>query len=1619
MDRTGDCLPEALSVVAYKCRMPHRPNLSWIPTPDITPCGDGPLMRSCLVEFLLEACLADETVPDDTDLSWQDLVTGAVESTTGGCCNRSEEQLPSDRGVKSVYAAVLSQVVGGRNWSAQEVGHVAMGCPTVVCSHQFEEVYLAGKRKQLRKDIKADTADDAPAFQLNSLDKYFGRIVACASSTHTPGEGDQTSLLDHGFQGVLDPFKVDVEHVASCSFTEFWRMYKTSSDGPNKRTFKVARRLEPTVVNIKPRLPARMLHSQKPEEKSEYCRVMLLLHRPFADRAEYEDLMMAHEGDFVAAYEQWATDPLEQANVPPRVRDDFRDVLLEDDGTHAHPDELPGGGGERPDVSREHGFYEFLGRDRVQEAMAATLPLFSEWGARTSRNYSAEKVADANMWMNRAKSQPLPPMPAPPIAIESLNPNQRFVYNVFHNHFHTAGPKDALRALICGTAGSGKTYLIGALKQLLGDECKVCAPTGVAADNIGGMTYQSVLPMPGNKCLDKLDVRVQTDSEREKKLHDDLRGVRYVIIDEMSMVGRRSLGQIDELLQQAKGYPTGSGPPFGGVSVLLVGDHGQLPPVLDSRAYDWSGVRHRRQGKTFGDKIEGSPKWQFHGTKMYELFDAVFYLDKIERVATADASDAHGTEAELLQRFRELQLRARDGELTREDYDFIVENMDASKRPQDFEGADVYRLVCTRAQRDEKNLEALSQQVHGGALGISIPSINSSAFAERAEDDELGLAKWLLLCIGARVMVTKNVSVKNGLCNGTMGTVCDILCDRDDKVVTVLVRVKKRTDKRRGYVGPSFLTNEELPQGIPPLEDDEAIIALDRWTVTVLEDKTEHSRSQFPLMLCAAVTIHKSQGLTLGRVLIDAGPDEHAMGQFFVALSRVRHPHHVAFQPLPPLERVTTLIARKASLFERKRHECFLRKCAEKTAQRFANEQPAGFEVGAVPAAPERYKAAPDPMERQTGKQRQQTSLTGYLRKPQSHEGDSDAAAAAAAAAARAQQKAKQVRQVAAVSNRQRVAQRQFDVNQNAVTRLGLPLIQPVQRDGSGGSDVELPGWLVSARPALTLKAHIVDYLDTNSARSMVAYMQSLGFEVHYESQERQTGCTCGVVAARAAVDLCLSHAAEEAGSWFSRDTSRAVEAQWYQAIYPLIGLRSDDLQKFITGEQVTCAASHFWNAEAASVPEPEQTYDADGNPQCCRCGHAHRSVECPWHTEPATPDIGKWLEQPESHDFTLRQMVEDLHGVATGTRDSIDFKIRIANTDDCRRTGTHWITIAYSIVAEETNQAILDAHTQRVEPMSEEQVAAEHQLLMELMQAHEQALQANDGAATAGTAGTSAAHAAGSSSRPGPAEPPSYWKYHTDVPPQHKQELERRFLSFVEDKNANPAPGQGLDWRRDAPADRQEQVRDAIARSMWQQLFGASGGSGRLGSAADALFGASGGSGRLGSATDAHMTCPTCGGTEFEADEDFVVYCPVCCGAAGHTDTSSCDHAVLAEACGAVNDMLEMVRAVAMAHSDEGAQAQRMSEWATDQMKDLHELEAEHARTLQHTALCDMLLGDDVDFFSEKLNDLSVEIHLGRYTGAVGIATANVVRAASRCRAALTELSKELASAASEEEGC
>jgi hypothetical protein len=79
------------------------------------------------------------------------------------------------------------------------------------------------------------------------------------------------------------------------------------------------------------------------------------------------------------------------------------------------------------------------------------------------------------------------------------------------------------------------------------------------------------------------------------------------------------------------------------------------------------------------------------------------------------------------------------------------------------------------------------------------------------------------------------------------------------------------------------------------------------------------------------------QGLTLERVVVDAGDDEKSVGLFFVAVTRVRHPSHLAFDPVPSLERISTNIARKASLHARKQHEMILRGQSVRTRQRYVH----------------------------------------------------------------------------------------------------------------------------------------------------------------------------------------------------------------------------------------------------------------------------------------------------------------------------------------------------------------------------------------------------------------------------------------------------------------------------------------------------------------------------------------------------------------------------------------------------------------------------------------------------------------------------------------------------------
>ena len=136
---------------------------------------------------------------------------------------------------------------------------------------------------------------------------------------------------------------------------------------------------------------------------------------------------------------------------------------------------------------------------------------------------------------------------------------------------------EPLRMIVSGTAGTGKSFLIHCLKALLLDRLRVMAPTGVAAFNVGSVTLHSLLHLPTRGEFKALE------GEQLQQLQQSFSGVDYLIIDEMSMLGRKLFGQVDQRLRQA--FPHRAGEALGGCSCLLVGDFGQLPPVMDLPLY--------------------------------------------------------------------------------------------------------------------------------------------------------------------------------------------------------------------------------------------------------------------------------------------------------------------------------------------------------------------------------------------------------------------------------------------------------------------------------------------------------------------------------------------------------------------------------------------------------------------------------------------------------------------------------------------------------------------------------------------------------------------------------------------------------------------------------------------------------------------------------------------------------------------------------------------------------------------------------------------------------------------------------------------------------------------------
>ena len=180
----------------------------------------------------------------------------------------------------------------------------------------------------------------------------------------------------------------------------------------------------------------------------------------------------------------------------------------------------------------------------------------------------------------------------------------------------------------------------------------------------------------------------------------------------------------------------------------------------------------------------------------------------------------------------------------------------------------------------------------------TIKAVHTVPNASKASpDDAAGLEPAICLAHGARVMLTANLWVDVGLVNGAMRTAVAI-CYRTGGPPDLPTAVTVRFDC---YSGPT-LTDGTVP--ITPIRRT--------WSAS----GAQCSRLQLPLKLAWAVTIHKAQGLTLDKVVVDVGKKEFSSGLTFVACSRVRHLTDLLFDPPFPFQRVTNL-AKSQQLQER------------------------------------------------------------------------------------------------------------------------------------------------------------------------------------------------------------------------------------------------------------------------------------------------------------------------------------------------------------------------------------------------------------------------------------------------------------------------------------------------------------------------------------------------------------------------------------------------------------------------------------------------------------------------------------------------------------------------------
>lgn len=404
-----------------------------------------------------------------------------------------------------------------------------------------------------------------------------------------------------------------------------------------------------------------------------------------------------------------------------------------------------------------------------------------------------------------------------------------------------------------GYGGCGKSYVIQVvcyslrnMAEAVGHKDPVlrCAPTGVAASLIHGRTLHSVLRLDSKA----KEYEPATDAKLAG-LQRDLDGVKYVFCDEKSMVGLKMMGMISQRLQEA--FPDKAGQPCGGLSVILLGDFHQLPPVFDKPLY------YTKRGLSALEQA---------GQAAYLSIDRTVRLD----VAMHQQGDDHAPFRSVLQAVRSM-------ECTQAHWEILARRCRSHEAmtPEEVVKFDnALRIFPKNQQVDDHNYRHMDQL---GRPVVGLRATGSGVHWDKARSsDAFGLDMYVPVCLGARVMCSQNLCTQWGLVNGAIGTVEDIVWKegadcKADRPHLIMVHFNN-------YTGPAVYQTDDGRTLVP------VFVTTRRFNYKGLEVE----RTQFPLFMAFAITVHKSQGATLARAVIKIADKEFTPGLTYVALSRVK-----------------------------------------------------------------------------------------------------------------------------------------------------------------------------------------------------------------------------------------------------------------------------------------------------------------------------------------------------------------------------------------------------------------------------------------------------------------------------------------------------------------------------------------------------------------------------------------------------------------------------------------------------------------------------------------------------------------------------------------------------------